>query len=173
MYLVTSNINNKNSYKITFRELLEVTQTGSNTEREEYSKESVFKRTKDLLKLLKTQNEYSLYKYYDYLFLSKNDEYIAHIDGVTDSLFGKKSVFITVSFSKERGTMSILLDLLKKSNYKYTISDTMLSDDAVKYYKKLMLIKKYFIIDEEENIVEYPTEEDIFNNPNYRIVIQL
>lgn len=157
----------------TFRELLEVTSTGTKAEREEYSKENKFNEVKGLLKLVKTQQEYSLYKYYDYLFLSKDEEYVAHIDGTTDSLFGKKSVFIAVSFSKERGAMKVLLELLKKSGYKYTISDTMLSDDAVKYYKKLMLIKKYFIIDEEENIIKSPTEEEIFNNPNYRIVIQL
>lgn len=173
MFSEISNITIKKNYILTFRKLLEVSQTGSKTEREEYNKEEKFESVKKLLKHIKTQEEYSLYKYYDYLFLSKNEEYVAHIDGVTDSLFGKKSVFITVSFSKERGAMSKLLELLKKSGYKYTISDTMLSDDAVKYYKKLMLIKKYFIIDEEENIIKSPSEEEIFNNPNYRIVIQL
>jgi hypothetical protein len=157
-----------------FRDLLlEVTSTGSKVDREEYSKEKKFIEIKKLLKLVKSHDEYSLYKYYDYLFLSKNDDYVAHIDGTTDTLFGKKSVFITVSFSKERGSMKVLLELLKKSGYKYTISDTMLSDDAVKYYKKLILTKKYFIIDEEENVVKNPSEEEIFNNPNYRIVIQL
>lgn len=162
----------KTRYK-TFRELLEVTSTGTKTERDEYSKEEKFNEVKHLMKMIKTLEEYSLYKYYDSLFLSKDGKYVAHIDGTIDSLFGKKSVFIAVSFSKERGAMSKLLELLKKSGYKYTISDTMLSDDAVKYYKKLMLIKKYFIIDEEENIVKNPTEKEIFNNPNYRIVIQL
>lgn len=172
MFSEISNINNKNNYK-TFRDILEVSSTGTKIEREEYSEENKFNSVKHLLKLVKTQEEYSLYKYYDFLFLSKNEEYIAHIDGITDSLFGKKSLFITVTFSKERGSMKILLELLKKSGYKYTISDTMLSEDAVKYYKKLMSSKKYFIIDEKENIVKNPTEEEIFNNPNYRIVIQL
>lgn len=169
MCSVISNI----KYCNTFRELIEVTSTGTKTEREEYSKENKFNEVKSLLKLVKTHKDYSLYKYYDYLFLCKDEKYVAHIDCTIDSLFGKKSVFIAVSFSKERGAMSKLLELLKKSGYKYTISDTMLSDDAVKYYKKLMLIKKYFIIDEEENIIKKPTEEEIFNNPNYRIVIQL
>ena len=53
-----------------FRDLLlEVTSTGSKVDREEYSKEKKFIEIKKLLKLVKSHDEYSLYKYYDYLFL--------------------------------------------------------------------------------------------------------
>ena len=92
----------------------------------------------NLPKLLKSKNLYSLYKYHDYLFLVNDNNYIAYLDGITDKLDGKKSFYITVMHSSERGAMDILFELMKESGYKYIISDTMLSDDAIRYYEKLM-----------------------------------
>lgn len=97
--------------------------------------------------MLKSKDSYSLYKYHDYLFLIKDGKYAAHLDGITDKLESKKSFYITVMYSEERGAMNILFGLMQESGYKYIVSDTMLSDDAIKYYEKLMKQHKYFGVD--------------------------
>lgn len=71
------------------RELLEVQQTGEQN-RNEFSAEKEWNRFSKLSKLLKEYDGYSLYKYYDYLFLIKDNKYIAHLDGISDKLLGKK-----------------------------------------------------------------------------------
>ena len=73
-------------------------QRNGHQERAEFSAEKEFLRLQksSLLKEMKSKDGYSLYKYHDYLFLSKDDRYIAHLDGTTDKLEGKKSFYITV-----------------------------------------------------------------------------
>lgn len=153
--------------------LNEVQRTG-HQERAEFSAENEFLRLQrsSLLKELKSRDSYSLYKYHDYLFLSKDDRYIAHLDGTTDKLEGKKSFYITVMYSEQRGAMDILFFLMKDGGYKYIVSDTMLSDDAIKYYEKLMKRHKYFGIDYLDEKIK-ATDEELLSNPDYRIVIIL
>lgn len=121
---------------------------------------------------MKSKDGYSLYKYHDYLFLSKDDRYIAHLDSTTDKLEGKKSFYITVMYSEQRGAMDILFFLMKDAGYKYIVSDTMLSDDAIKYHEKLMKRHKYFGIDYLDEKIK-ATDEELLSNPDYRIVIIL
>lgn len=154
-------------------ELNEVQRTG-HQERSDFSAEKEWIRLSknNLAKLLKSNNEYSLYKCHDYIFLIKGDKYIAHLDGITDKLENKKSFYITVMFSQERGAMDILFDLMRDAGYKYIISDTMLSDDAIKYYEKLMKKHKYFGINYKDERVKV-SDEELLNNPDYRITIIL
>ena len=155
------------------QQINEVQRTG-NQERDEFSAEKEFLRLQksSLLKELKSKDGYSLYKYHDYLFLSKDDRYIAHLDGTTDKLEGKKSFYITVMYSEQRGAMDILFFLMKDAGYKYIVSDTMLSDDAIKYYEKLIKRHKYFGLDYLDERVK-ATDEELLSNPDYRIVIVL
>ena len=151
----------------------EVQRTGAQ-ERDDFSGEKEWVRLSknNLPKLLKSKNLYSLYKYHEYLFLVKDNNYIAYMDGITDKLDGKKSFYITVMHSGERGSMDILFDLMKDSGYKYIVSDTMLSNDAIKYYEKLMKRHKYFGVDyRDENVKALDSE--LLSNPDYRIVIIL
>ena len=152
--------------------LNEIHRTGSVSSRDEYSGELHFNRLKDKLKLVKSNNEYNLLKFKDYLFLVKDNEYIAYLDGTTDYLLSKKAFYISVMHSKERGAMDILFKLMKETGYKYIISDTMLSDDAIKYYEKLMKKHKYFGIDYRDEKVK-AFDEELLSNPDYRIVIEL
>ena len=151
----------------------EVQRTGAQ-ERDDFSGEKEWVRLSknNLPKLLKSKNLYSLYKYHEYLFLVKDNNYIAYMDGITDKLDGKKSFYIAVMHSGERGSMDILFDLMKDSGYKYIVSDTMLSNDAIKYYEKLMKRHKYFGVDyRDENVKALDSE--LLSNPDYRIVIIL
>ena len=125
----------------------------------------------NLPKLLKSKDLYSLYKYDEYLFLVKDNNYIAYMDGITDKLDGKKSFYITVMHSGERGSMDILFDLMKDSGYKYIVSDTMLSNDAIKYYEKLMKRHKYFGVDYRDENVKIKGATHI--PPDYLIVPEL
>ena len=151
----------------------EVQRTG-HQERSDFSGEKEWIRLSknNLPKLLKSKDLYSLYKYHDYLFLVKNNNYIAYMDGITDKLDGKKSFYITVMHSGERGSMDILFDLMRESGYKYIVSDTMLSDDAIKYYEKLMKRHKYFGVDYKDEKVKV-SDSELLSNPDYRIVIVL
>ena len=151
----------------------EVQRTGAQ-ERDDFSGEKEWSRlTKNnLCKLLKSKDSYSLYKYHDYLFLAKEDKYIAYMDGITDKLENKKSFYITVMHSSERGAMDILFELMKESGYKYIVSDTMLSDDAIKYYEKLMKKHKYFGVDYKDEKIK-ASDNELLSNPDYRIVIVL
>lgn len=153
--------------------LTEVQRTG-HQERSDFSAEKEWIRLSknNLPKLLKSKELYSLYKYHDYLFLIKDDKYIAYMDGITDKLEGKKSFYITVMHSEERGSMNILFNLMQESGYKYIVSDTMLSDDAIKYYEKLMKQHKYFGVDYRDEKVK-ASDEELLSNPDYRIVIVL
>ena len=155
------------------QELNEVQRTG-HQERSEFSAEKEWIRLNKnkLPKLLKEKDFYSLYKYHDYLFLTREDKYIAHLDGTTDILEGKKSFYITVMYSGERGSMDILFGLMRESGYKYIVSDTMLSDDAIRYYEKLMKRHKYFGINYRDETVKV-SDEELLDNPDYRIVIIL
>lgn len=157
-----------------FREYLNEVQRTGHQERSEFSAEKEFLRLQksNLLKELKSKDAYSLYKYHDYLFLCKDDKYIAHLDGTTDKLEGKKSFYITVMYSGERGGMDIIFELMRAAGYKYIVSDTMLSDDAIKYYEKLMKRHKYFGIDYLDSEIK-ATYEELLSNPDYRIVIIL
>ena len=101
-----------------------------------------------------------------------DNNYIAYLDGITDKLDGKKSFYITVMHSSERGAMDILFDLMRESGYKYIISDTMLSDDAIRYYEKLMKRHKYFGVDYNDEKVKV-SDSELLSNPDYRIVIVL
>ena len=94
------------------------------------------------------------------------------MDGITNKLDGKKSFYITVMHSGERGSMDILFDLMKDSGYKYIVSDTMLSDDAIKYYEKLMKRHKYFGVDYRDEKIK-ASDTELLSNPDYRIVIIL
>ena len=153
--------------------LTEVQRTGAQ-ERDDFSGEKEWNRLSknNLPKLLKSKDLYSLYKYHDYLFLVKDNNYIAYMDGITDKLDGKKSFYITVMHSGERGSMDILFDLMKDSGYKYIVSDTMLSDDAIKYYEKLMKRHKYFGVDYRDEKIK-ASDTELLSNPDYRIVIVL
>lgn len=146
----------------------------SHQEREEFSAEKEWIRLSksNLPKLLKSRNSYSLYKYHDYLFLIKDGKYAAHLDGIIDKLEGKKSFYITVMYSEERGAMNILFNLMQESGYKYIVSDTMLSDDVIKYYKKLMNQHNYFGVDYRDERVKV-SDEELLSNPDYRIVVVL
>ena len=153
--------------------ITEVQRTGAQ-ERDDFSGEKEWNRLSknNLPKLLKSKDSYSLYKYYDYLFLAKEDNYIAYMDGITNKLENKKSFYITVMHSSERGAMDILFDLMRESGYKYIISDTMLSDDAIKYYEKLMKRHKYFGVDYRDEKIK-ASDTELLSNPDYRIVIIL
>lgn len=56
--------------------LNEIHRTGSSSSRDEYSGEMHFNRLKDKLKLVKSNNDYNLFKFKDYLFLVKDNEYM-------------------------------------------------------------------------------------------------
>ena len=152
--------------------LNEIHRTGSVSSRDEYSGELHYNRLKDKLKLLKSYNEYNLLKFKDYLFLVKDNEYIAYLDGTTDYLLSKKAFYISVMHSKERGAMEIIYSLMKLNGYKYIVSDILNSDDTVRHLEKLMKKYKYFGIDYKDEIVKVPDDE-LLNNPDYRIVFEL
>lgn len=166
---------------ITFREWLrekeslelnEIQRTGSKTDREEYSGEKEWNRISKMSKLLIEKDGYSLYKYHDFLFLIKDNKYIAHLDGTVDKLLGKKSFYILVMHSEERGAMEKIYELMKLSGFKYLVSDVMNSDDAVKHLEKMMRKCKYFGIDyKDEN--QDVSDSELLNNPDYRIVFIL
>lgn len=137
--------------------------------RNEFSAEKEWNRLSKLSKLLKESDEYSLYKYHDFLFLIKDGNYVAHLDGITDKLLGKKAFYITVMYSEERGAMEILFNLMKLTGYKYIVSDVMLSNDALKFHKKLNTKLKYFAINYKDEKVKVPDDE-LYSNPDYRIV---
>lgn len=151
------------------KELLEIQQTGEQN-RNEFSAEKEWNKFSKLSKLLKEYDGYSLYKYYDYLYLIKDDKYIGHLDGITDKLLGKKSFYITVMYSEERGAMEILFNLMKLTGYKYIVSDIMLSNDALKFHKKLNTKLKYFVINYKDEEVKNISDKELYSNPDYRIV---
>lgn len=158
---------------MSFREFLnEIQRTGSKTDREEYSGEKEFYRLKKHLKLLLSENGYNLYKYFDTLFLSKDDKYIAYLDGTNDKLNNKKSYYITVMHSEERGSMLKMFEMMKSVKYFYIVSDVLISDDALKFYEKIMKLKKYFAVNYKDEMVKI-TDNELLNNPDYRIVIIL
>jgi hypothetical protein len=74
--------------------------------------------------------------------------------------------------SGERGAMDILFELMREVGYKYIVSDTMLSDDAIKYYEKLMKRHKYFGVDYRDEKIK-ALDSALLSNPDYRIVIDL
>lgn len=157
----------------TFREFLnkslnEIQLTGEQN-RGEFSAEKDWLRLNKLSKVISKKDEYELYKYYDFLFLIKEGNYVAHLDGTTDKLKSKKAFYITVMFSKERGAMKLLFNLMREAGYKYIVSDVMLSNDALKFHKKLNNELKYFAInykDEEFKV----SDNELYSNPDYRIV---
>lgn len=150
----------------------EIQQTGSKTDRSEYTGEKEFQRLKPHLKVLITLEEYTLYKYFDSLFLSKDDKYIAYLDGTNDKLNNKKSYYITVMHSEERGAMLKMFGMMKSLKYVYIVSDVLISDDALKFYEKIMKMKKYFAINYKDETVKV-SDEELLSNPDYRIVIIL
>lgn len=150
----------------------EIQQTGSKTDRAEYTGEKEFQRLKPHLKELITLEEYTLYKYFDTLFLSKEGKYIAYLDGTNDKLNNKKSYYITVMHSEERGSMLKMFDMMKHLKYVYIVSDVLISDDALKFYEKIMKMKKYFAINYKDETTEI-ADDELLSNPDYRIVIAL
>lgn len=126
-------------------------------------------RLNKLSKLISKKDEYELYKYYDFLFLIKEGNYVAHLNGTTDKLKSKKAFYITVMFSKERGSMKILFNLMRDAGYKYIVSDVMLSNDALKFHKKLNNELKYFAINYKDEEVKV-SDDELYSNPDYRIV---
>lgn len=150
----------------------EIQQTGSKTDRSEYTGEKEFQRLKPHLKVLITLEEYTLYKYFDSLFLSKDDKYIAYLDGTNDKLNNKKSYYITVMHSEERGAMLKMFGMMKSLKYVYVVSDVLISDDALKFYEKLMKIKKYFAVNYKDETVKV-SDEELLSNADYRIAIIL
>lgn len=157
-----------------FREFLnkslnEIQLTGEQN-RGEFSAEKDWVRLNKLSKLISKKDEYELYKYYDFLFLIKEGNYVAHLDGTTDKLKSKKAFYITVMFSKERGSMKMLFNLMREAGYKYIVSDVMLSNDALKFHKKLNNELKYFAINYKDEEVKYISDEELYSNPDYRIV---
>lgn len=150
----------------------EIQQTGSKTDRSEYTGEKEFQRLKPHLKVLITLEEYTLYKYFDSLFLSKDDKYIAYLDGTNDKLNNKKSYYITVMHSEERGAMLKMFGMMKSLKYVYVVSDVLISDDALKFYEKLMKIKKYFAVNYKDETAKV-SDEELLSNPDYRIAIIL
>lgn len=158
---------------MSFREYLnEIQRTGSKTDRSEYSGEKEFYRLNKHLKLLISENGYELYKYFDTLFLSKDDKYIAYLDGTNDKLNNKKSYYISVMHSEERGALLKMFGMMKSLKYVYIVSDVLISDDALKFYKKIMKMKKYFAVDYKDETVEI-SDEELLSNPDYRITIVL
>ena len=156
-----------------FREFLnkslnEIQLTGEQN-RGEFSAEKDWVRLNKLSKLISKKDEYELYKYYDFLFLIKEGNYVAHLDGTTDKLKSKKAFYITVMFSKERGSMKMLFNLMREAGYKYIVSDVMLSNDALKFHKKLNTELKYFAINYKDEEVKV-SDDELYSNPDYRIV---
>lgn len=156
-----------------FREFLnkslnEIQLTGEQN-RVEFSAEKDWVRLNKLSKVISKKDEYELYKYYDFLFLIKEGNYVAHLDGTTDKLKSKKAFYITVMFSKERGSMKVLFNLMKDVGYKYIVSDVMLSNDALKFHKKLNNELKYFAINYKDEEVKV-SDDELYSNPDYRIV---
>lgn len=156
-----------------FREFLnkslnEIQLTGEQN-RGEFSAEKDWVRLNKLSKLISKKDEYELYKYYDFLFLIKEGNYVAHLDGTTDKLKSKKAFYITVMFSKERGSMKMLFNLMREAGYKYIVSDVMLSNDALKFHKKLNNELKYFAINYKDEEVKV-SDDELYSNPDYRIV---
>lgn len=152
--------------------LNEIQRTGSKTDRSEYTGEKEFQRLKPHLKELITLEEYTLYKYFDTLFLSKEGKYIAYLDGTNDKLNNKKSYYIAVMHSEERGSMLKMFDMMKHLKYVYIVSDVLISDDALKFYEKIMKMKKYFAINYKDETTEI-ADDELLSNPDYRIVIAL
>lgn len=165
--------NEKNSNHCSFKEFIaEIQQTGSKTDRDEYSSELNWNKYKNFCKLLITQDEYSLYKYHNNLFLIRNDEYIASLDGTIDKLNSKKAFYILLMHSNERNAMQKMYQLMKLVGFKLIVSDVLNSDDAVKHLIKMMKSNKYFGINYKDETVNV-TDEELLNNPDYRIVIIL
>lgn len=152
--------------------LNEIQRTGSKTDRSEYSGENEFNRLKKHLKLLISENGYDLYKYFDSLFLSKDDKYISYLDGTNDKLNNKKSYYITVMHSEERGALLKMFEMMKRVKYIYIVSDVLISDDALKFYEKIMKTKKYFAVNYRDETVKV-SDEELLSNPDYRITIIL
>ena len=154
----------------TFSEFINEVQATGNNNRNDYDLTDTYNNLKTPPKVSKADGEYSIRKVKDLYYLTKGEEYIGHIDGTTDKLDGKKALFIDVSYSKERGAMKILFNLVKKMGFKYTVSDMMLSDDAIKFYKKNF--DSYIAVNYKDEIVQ-ASDEELFNNADYRLAIKL
>ena len=74
--------------------------------------------------------------------------------------------------SEERGSMLKMFDMMKHLKYAYIVSDVLISDDALKFYEKIMKIKKYFAINYKDETSEI-ADDELLSNPDYRIVIKL
>ena len=62
--------------------------------------------------------------------------------------------------------------MMKSLKYVYVVSDVLISDDALKFYEKLMKIKKYFAVNYKDETAKV-SDEELLSNPDYRIAIIL
>ena len=63
----------------------------------------------------------------------------------------------------------MLFNLMREAGYKYIVSDVMLSNDALKFHKKLNNELKYFAINYKDEEVKV-SDDELYSNPDYRIV---
>jgi len=148
--------------------LQEVQQTGDSNS-SDYDRTDFYDSIKHHCKLILEENDLQLQNYHDDWFLVKNNQMIANVNGEIDKLEGKKALFITFIFSKERGMMKQLYKMMLNSKkIKYIVSDQMLSTDAIKFYKK---IQNLYAVDLKNNIIDSPRGE-LFTNTELRIAIK-
>jgi len=163
---------------LSFKEFFNEVELSNNVSREDMDGEKYFDLDK-LGKPKKSAGGYDLYQDGDMFFLAKDGLYISYSDTSKDKINGKKAYYFTSIHSKERGGFRKLLDLMMKlPGVKYLVSDSLLTDDAMKFYKKILndkSIKKALIHFEElyKEGNEF-SEEDIklaLTDPAYTIAI--
>ena len=163
----------------TFKEYLKETERSNFIKRSEHNGITLWAKFQEISTNLTSNKEYTLYKYKNYYFLTKDFDYIAHIDyskgKISDNGKGINSIFIDDAYSSVRGGYDILINLILKS-VKLVVSGVQLSEDAEKYYTKVLKNPKVkYILQDNEVIVtkkvKFSSSEinDIFNDNSLTI----
>jgi len=150
-----------------------------NSKNKDRSKEwdiEFIKNKKFIKKVSKVKPNMSLYKYGNtYVLTDDKDNYIAHIDiheiDVNFNNKKKKAFSITNGNSNIRGRyIVLLLSVLEHINIDFIFSDIMLSDGAIKFYRKILKGGLYHSYVLQYGNVQEPEEGvDYFNNNSYQI----
>ena len=153
---------------IRFRDFLKENSLNNKSARDIYDFEfdetaKQFKKTNLWIKSKKSDITY---------FLRENDETIVGIEAIKD----KSVLFINSAFSKGRGKYIETLDLILKTPIKEIVSDVILSEDATKFWTKIIYDNsrtKTFRNYKDEVVLEFnsPTDEALhmFQSQEYRI----
>jgi hypothetical protein len=138
-----------------------------------------FENSKKLIKLIsKVKPKMLLYKYGNtFVLTNEGSDYIAHIDThkieVQYNKMKKTALSITDGNSNIRGRyIVLLLSVLENINIDFIFSDIMLSDGAIKFYKKVLKGGPYntFVLQYNE-VKPSDMNKDYFNNSSHQIGI--